>query len=58
MKFGHLIEYNVRVFFSENHVENEAQRLVPDLFLKKWLIWGKSKWAAPLLWWLFPNLDM
>ena len=38
MKFGHLIEYNVRVFFSKNHVENEAQRLVPDLFLKKWLI--------------------
>ena len=38
MKFGHLIEYNVRVFFSDNYVENEAQRLVPDLFLKKWLI--------------------
>ena len=36
MKFGQLIEYKEKFFF-ENHEENEAARLVPDLFffLKK-----------------------
>ena len=33
MKLGQLIEYNKRIFFFKNHVENEAGRLVPDLFL-------------------------
>ena len=34
MKFGQLIEYNKRnVFFFKNHAENEAGRLVPDLYL-------------------------
>ena len=34
MKFGQLIEYNVRSIFSfENQAENEAGRLVPYLFL-------------------------
>ena len=33
MKFGQLIEFNVRKFFFKNHTENEAWRLVPDLFL-------------------------
>ena len=28
-----LIEYNVRNIFLENHAENEAGRLGPDLFL-------------------------
>ena len=32
MKFGQLIEYNKRNIFFENHAENEAGRLVPDLF--------------------------
>ena len=31
MKFGQLIEYKEN-FFLENHEENEAARLVPDLF--------------------------
>ena len=31
MKFSQLIEYNV-IFFLKNHAENEAWRLVPDLF--------------------------
>ena len=33
MRFGQLIEYNKRNLFFLNHVENEAERLVPDLFL-------------------------
>ena len=32
MKFGQLIEYNRNIFF-ENYAENEAGRLVSDLFL-------------------------
>ena len=34
MKLGQLIEYNKRFFF-KNCAENEARRLVPDLFKKK-----------------------
>ena len=36
MKFVQLIEYNKRtreIFFFKNYAENEARRLVPDLFL-------------------------
>ena len=33
MKFSQLIEYNKRRFFLENHLENETERLVLDLFL-------------------------
>ena len=33
MKFGQSIEYNKRKVFFKNHAQNEAQRLVPDLFL-------------------------
>ena len=33
MKFGQLIEYIVKKIFLKNHAENEAGRLVPDLFL-------------------------
>ena len=31
MKFGQVIEYN-KIFFFEKHADNEAGRLVPDLF--------------------------
>ena len=33
MKFGQLIEYNNINIFLKNHAENEAARVVPDLFL-------------------------
>ena len=33
MIFDQLIKYNVRYIFHQNHAENEAGRLVPDLFL-------------------------
>ena len=33
MKFGLVIEYNNRKIFFKNHAENEAGRLVPNLFL-------------------------
>ena len=33
MKFDQLIEYNVTIFYIKNHAENEARRLVPDIFL-------------------------
>ena len=32
IKFGQLIEYNMRNIFLENHTENIAEKLVPDLF--------------------------
>ena len=32
MKFDQLIEYNKRNIFLKNHAENEAGRLIPDLF--------------------------
>ena len=32
MKFGQLTEYNMKNIISENHVENEEGRPVPDLF--------------------------
>ena len=32
MKFGQLIDHNVRNIFLKNHAENEAGRLVLDLF--------------------------
>ena len=33
MKHGQLTEYNKRNIFFKNYAENEARRLVPDLFL-------------------------
>ena len=33
MKIGLLIEYNNRIISLKNQVENEARRLIPDLFL-------------------------
>ena len=33
MKFGQLMEYENRNIFFKSHAENEAGRLVPDLFL-------------------------
>ena len=33
IKFGQLIEYNEINIFFENHAENDAGRLVPDLIL-------------------------
>ena len=33
MKFGQLIEYNKINTYLKNYAENEAGRLVPDLFL-------------------------
>ena len=33
MKFGELIEITRGIFFFKNYVENEAESLVPDLFL-------------------------
>ena len=33
MKCGQLIEYKVRYIFLKNLAENEAEKLVPDLFL-------------------------
>ena len=32
MKYGQLIEYNVRNIFFKNHAENEVGRLVSDFF--------------------------
>ena len=34
MKFGQLIEYNMRNIFLEKHTQNVVEKLVPDHFLK------------------------
>ena len=33
MKFDQVTDCNRIIFFFKNHAENEAERLVPDLFL-------------------------
>ena len=49
MKYGQLIECNVRNSFLKNHAENEARRLVPHLFLffKKALYKAKESGLHP-----------
>ena len=34
MKFGQLIEYNMRNIFLRNHTKNVEEKLFPDPFLK------------------------
>ena len=34
MKFGQLIEYDMRTIFLENHSQNVVEKLFPDPFLK------------------------
>ena len=34
MKFGQLIEYNMRNIFVENHTQNVLEKLFPDPYLK------------------------
>ena len=50
MKFDQLIEYDVRNIFFQSHTDNEAGKLVSDLFFVFFLkrfIYGKSKWSPP-----------
>ena len=35
MKFGQLIEHNMRSIFLKNHMQNVVEKLFPDPFLKK-----------------------
>ena len=47
MNFGQLMEYKKIIFFFKNYAENEAGRLVQDLFIFwKKLYRGKSKWST------------
>ena len=39
MKFGQLIEYNIRKFFFKIHTQNVGEKLVPDPFLKRPYLW-------------------
>ena len=34
MKFGQLIEYNMKTFFLKNNTQNVVEKLFPDTFLK------------------------
>ena len=51
MKCGPMIEYNNNTNFPQNLVENEARRLVPDLFLffRKALYEANTKLACSLV---------
>ena len=33
MRFGQVIDITIELFYFKNHAENEARKLVPDLFL-------------------------
>ena len=48
MRFNQLIEYDKITMFFKNYAENEASRLVSDIFLffKKTLIWSETEWSA------------
>ena len=35
MKFGELIETNMRKIFLKNHTQNVAEKIIPDAFLKR-----------------------
>ena len=48
MKYGQLIEYNKRnIFLFFNRAENEAKKLVLDLFLFFKKPQGTGEWFAP-----------
>ena len=49
MKFGKLIEYNVRNTFFKKYAENETGRLVPDLFYSLKKIYISSKQVVDTL---------
>ena len=34
MKFGQLMEYNMKTFFLKNHIQNVLEELFPDSLLK------------------------
>ena len=34
MKFGQLVEYNMRNIFLKNHTQNMVEKLFPDPFLR------------------------
>ena len=47
MKFRQLIEYNQEIFLLKYNAQNEAARLVPDLFFFFFnFILGESKWFS------------
>ena len=46
MKLGQLIEHNMKNIFLQNHAENEAGRLVPDLFLFLKKALSEVKWSV------------
>ena len=43
LKFGQVMEYNQKIFFLENHAENEAEASSRPLVSLKRFIIGKSK---------------
>ena len=45
MKFCQVIEYNKKIFFSQNYRENETERLAPTFFsfFKKYLFEVKAE---------------
>ena len=42
MKFGRLIEYNMRNVIVEYHTQNVVKKLSPDLYLKNQNLWINS----------------
>ena len=43
MKFGQLIEYNMKNIFVKNHTQNVLEKLFPDLKIQNWeYLWINS----------------
>ena len=62
MKFGQLIEYNMRIiFFLKNHTENVVEKLFPDLFLQNqnWAyLWINSLKSYTACFYCMPSWDL
>ena len=46
MKFGQVRDIPREIFFFKNHVEKDAGKLIPDLFVLKSFIRNKSNWST------------
>ena len=54
MKFGQLIEYNMRNIFLEKYAQNEAEKLFPDLFINNQnlvYLWIKDSLKFSAVYW-------
>ena len=49
MKFGQLIESNMKIFFLKNHIQNMVEKLVTDSFLKNYFSGLKKHFSGSIV---------